>query len=85
MFVPYLTYILTVIVFILLLRFVFKFTLKRIFKFVINIIVGGLILFLVNYIPGINITLDVIKSIVVGILGVPGVIIVIIYYFLIEK
>ena len=82
---PYLGYILVAIVVILILKLIFKLGPKQIIKCAINIIIGGLILFLINYIPGINIHIDIFKSITVAFLGVIGVVIVVIYYFLIER
>lgn len=59
---------------------------KLIVKLVINGLVGGLIIFLVNLIGanfGFIIDLNWITAIIVGILGVPGVVIVAILQFLI--
>jgi len=82
---PYLVYLITWFAFVSILFFILKLKIKLIFKFIINILLGGAILFLINYIPGVNITLDIFKSIVVGVFGIPGAIVVIVYYFLIEK
>ena len=81
----YLGYILVAIAVILALKLVFKLGAKQIIKCAINIVVGGLILFLINYIPTINIPIDIFKSITVAFLGVIGVVIVVIYYFLVER
>lgn len=59
---------------------------KLIIKLVINGLVGGLIIFLVNLIGanfGFTIDLNWITAIIVGILGVPGVVIVAILQFII--
>ena len=54
---------------------VFKFSIKTFFKLIINTILGGVLIFIINYFGeniGIHIGLNVITSIIVGILGVPG-------------
>ena len=51
---------------------------KKIFKMVINIVVGGLLLVIVNYIGGnfgFTIPINWITALIVGILGVPGLIV----------
>ena len=80
---PYIGYILAAIVVILVLKLIFKLGTKQIIRCAINIVIGGLILFLINYIPGINISIDIFKSITVAFLGVIGVVIVVVYYFMI--
>ena len=82
---PYIGYILAAIVVILVLKLIFKLGTKQIIRCAINIVIGGLILFLINYIPGINISIDIFKSITVAFLGVIGVVIVVVYYFMIER
>ena len=82
---PILSYLLAAFLVFIVLKFVFKFGISKIIKFLINTLIGGVILYLINYIPGINIPIDIFKSIVVGIFGVVGVVIVLIYYFLIER
>lgn len=81
----YLAYILAVLVVLLSIKFIFKAGIKTIIKLLINALVGGVVLFLINYIPGINITIDIFKSLIVGIFGVPGVIFILIYYFIMER
>lgn len=59
---------------------------KKIIKMVINIVLGGLLLILVNYIGanfGFKIPLNWITALVVGILGIPGLIILAILQFII--
>ena len=54
---------------------VFIVPIKKIFKLVINSILGGLTIFLINLIGGIwgfHIGLNIITSIFVGLLGIPG-------------
>lgn len=74
----YLTIILTAIVVLLLAKFVFHVNLKRIIELVINILLGIVVLWLINKFGGslgISIPINIITGLVVGILGLPGVII----------
>jgi len=73
-----LIYIGIAIIFLLVLK-LFRIKWKFIFGLLINILIGGLLLYLVNYIPGINLELNVINALIVGILGVPGVILLIVF------
>lgn len=60
---------------------IFIVPIKTILKFVINSVIGGLIIYLINIVGGVwgfHIGLNVITSIFVGILGIPGAILVII-------
>ncbi|MBO5453646.1 MAG: pro-sigmaK processing inhibitor BofA family protein [Clostridia bacterium] len=55
---------------------VFYTPLKVVFKLCVNTLAGGFILILINFIGkfvGINIGMNVLTSLVVGILGIPGV------------
>ena len=74
----YLTIILTAIVVLLLAKFVFHVNLKRIIELVINVLLGILVLWLINRFGGslgINIPVNIITGLVLGVLGLPGVII----------
>lgn len=74
----YLTIILTAIVVLLLAKFVFHVSLKRIIELVINILLGIVVLWLINKFGGslgISIPINIITGLVVGVLGLPGVII----------
>lgn len=74
----YLTIILTAIVVLLLAKFVFHVNLKRIIELVINILLGIVVLWLINKFGGslgISIPINIITGLVVGVLGLPGVII----------
>lgn len=74
----YLTIILTAIVVLLLAKFVFHVNLKRIIELIINILLGIIVLWLINKFGGslgISIPVNIITALVVGILGLPGVII----------
>ena len=80
-FYPLISYALVAIILILLLK-LFHFKVKTIITVLINIIAGGLVLFLINYIiPGINIQIDILKSLIVGVFGLPGVIVILILHF----
>ena len=82
---PYLSYIFVGLLVIVLLRLIFKFKIKTIVTLILNVLIGGIILYLINYIPGIDITIDIFKSIIVGSFGVPGVIFILIYHFFVER
>lgn len=59
---------------------IFIIPLKTIFKFILNSIIGGIIIFIINFIVGFfnfHIGLNIITSIFVGILGIPGAVVVI--------
>ena len=74
----YLTIILTAIVVILLAKFVFHVSLKRIVELIINVLLGILVLWLINKFGGslgISIPINIVTGLVVGLLGLPGVII----------
>lgn len=64
---------------------IFLFPIKKILKLVINTIVGGAIIYIINLIGanfGFHIGLNVITSLVVGILGIPGAILLLILQFI---
>jgi len=74
----YLTIIITAIVILLLAKFVFHVNLKRIIELIINVLLGIIVLWLINRFGGslgINIPVNIITGLVVGVLGLPGVII----------
>ncbi len=75
-----LIYLGVAIVFLVILK-IFKIKWKFIISLLINILVGGIVLFLVNYIPGVTLEINALNALFVGILGVPAVIILLIYYF----
>ena len=79
-FYPIISYLLVGLILILLLK-LFHFKVKTIVTILINIIVGGLVLFLINYIPGVNIAIDIWKSLAVGVFGLPAVIIILVLHF----
>lgn len=60
---------------------IFLFPIKKIIKLVFNTIIGGAIIYIINLIGasfGFHIGLNIITSLVVGILGIPGAILLII-------
>ena len=77
---PYLAYIMVALIVLLLLK-LFHFKAKTILKMLINILIGGVILFFINSIPGVNVELDIWKSLAVGIFGIPAVIVILVIYF----
>ena len=74
----YLTIVLVALVVLLLAKFVLHVDMKRLIELIINILLGILIMWLINKFGGslgISIPINFITALVVGILGVPGVII----------
>ena len=74
----YLTMIITAIVVLLIAKFLLHVNVRRLIELVINIVLGIIILWLLNRFGGslgISIPINIITALVVGILGVPGVII----------
>ncbi|MBR7042453.1 MAG: pro-sigmaK processing inhibitor BofA family protein [Bacilli bacterium] len=74
----YLTMVLVAVIVLLLAKFVLNLNLRRIIELAINIVLGILVLWLLNKFGGslgISIPINVITAIVVGVLGIPGVII----------
>ncbi len=60
---------------------IFLFPIKKILKLVFNTIIGGAIIYIINLIGasfGFHIGLNIVTSLVVGILGIPGAILLII-------
>ncbi len=60
---------------------IFLFPIKKILKLVFNTIIGGAIIYIINLIGasfGFHIGLNIITSLVVGILGIPGAILLVI-------
>ena len=74
----YLTIILAAAVVLLLAKFVLRVNTKRLVELIINILLGIVVLWLINKFGGslgISIPINIITGLVVGILGLPGVII----------
>lgn len=69
------------IVLILVLGKLFLWPLKMIFKLAVNSIAGGLVILVINFIGanfGVMIPLNIINALVVGVLGIPGAILLLI-------
>ena len=65
---------------------IFLFPIKLLFKLILNTIIGGAIIYIINLIGanfGFHIGLNITTSLVVGILGIPGAILLIILQFFI--
>jgi len=77
---PYISYVVVFLVILLILK-LFHIKAKTIIKILINILVGGLVLFCINLIPGVSIGIDVFKSLAVGIFGIPAVIVILVLHF----
>ena len=71
--------VLTVLVIVLS---IFKVSFKIILKLVINSLVGGIILYLINFIPSISLPITWYNALAVGVFGIPAVIIILIVYFI---
>lgn len=74
----YLTMLLVAIVVLVVAKFVLNLTPRRLIELVINILLGIVIIWLINRFGGslgISIPLNFITALIVGVLGVPGVII----------
>lgn len=71
----YLYMILIAAVVILIAKFLLKLDVKRIIGLIINAVVGFIVIWLINFTGIINIPLNIVTALVVGILGLPGVII----------
>lgn len=67
-----------IIVLIFLVGKVFLWPLKFVLKLVISSLIGGIIIFLINAIGLLIIPLNILTAVIVGVLGVPGVILLII-------
>lgn len=74
---------LIVIIVVLILAKLLKFTVKTIFKILINFIIGLIAVFLLNLIPSVAIPLNWWSGIILGILGLPGAIVLLIISFII--
>lgn len=82
----YLYIILVAVVLMLVLKYVFNVSYKTLGELVLNVLIGLLILWLVNKFGGSigipNIPINFLTALVVGIFGLPGVIVlVLLYYF----
>lgn len=76
-----LAYLIIAVVLVVILKLI-KVKWKVVISLLINTLIGGIVLFLVNYIPFINLEINVINSLFVGVLGVLGVILLLVYNFI---
>ena len=60
----------------------FKVSIKWVLRFVINAAIGIAALYLLNFIPGVNVPLNWITTVATGIFGIPAVIVILIISFL---
>ena len=70
----------TCIIFVLIFGKILLFPMKKIFKFILNTFLGGLAIWIINIIGtsfDFHIGLNIVTSIIVGLLGVPGAILLI--------
>lgn len=77
----YIKIIIIAAIVLLLAKFILNLDIKRIIELIVNILLGILVLWLVNKFGGslgISIPINIITGLVVGILGLPGVIILIV-------
>ena len=75
-----LTYIFAIVILFAVLKII-GLSMKIIIKFIFNALIGGIVLSVINLF-GANITITWLSAAIVGFLGVPGVIIVLIMHFL---
>ena len=68
--------ILGVIMILWLVLKLFKVSFKVIWKLLINALIGGVVLYLLNLIPGISMPINWLTTILTGIFGVPAVIVI---------
>lgn len=79
--VPILTFLGAMIVLFIVLK-VISLPIKIIVKLLINALIGGVVLFLINLTGLITLKITWITALIVGLLGIPGVLIVIVLHFL---
>jgi inhibitor of the pro-sigma K processing machinery len=70
------------IIVILIAKFLFHAKGKELIGIIVNAIVGFIVIWLINYTGLISIPLNIVTSLVVGILGIPGVVILILLVLL---
>ena len=81
----YLYIVLFAAILLLVLKFVFNVSLKTIGELILNIVIGIIVLWLVNKFCGAlgipNIPINIITALVVGVFGLPGVIVLILLFY----
>ena len=71
----YLTMIIVAVLVILIAKFLLHLDLKKIISLIINAVIGFIVIWIINYTGLISIPLNIWTALTVGILGLPGVII----------
>ena len=69
---------LAVVALIMIFLRIFHVGVKIIVRLLINALVGGLILFLINLIPGIDLPINIFTAVMTGIFGIPAVLVILI-------
>lgn len=54
----------------------FKVSFKIIWKLLVNALIGGLVLFVLNFIPGVNMPINWLTTILTGLFGMPAVLVI---------
>ena len=54
----------------------FKVSFKIIWKLLVNALIGGLVVFVLNFIPGVNMPINWLTTILTGLFGVPAVLVI---------
>ena len=54
----------------------FRVSFKIIWKLLVNALIGGLVLFVLNFIPGVNMPINWLTTILTGLFGVPAVLVI---------
>ena len=73
---------LAIIAIVVILFKIFKASVKLIVSILVNLVVGGLLLLILNLLPGVNMEVNFLTAILTGIFGVPVVIILLIIQLL---
>ncbi len=60
----------------------FKVSFKIIWKLIVNALVGGIVLWLLNLIPGVDMPINWLTTILTGLFGIPAVIVIFIVSFI---
>ena len=75
-----LTFIIAIVVVLAIAKFIFHVGLKVIFGLIINAVVGFVVLWLINLTGLLTIPINIVTCLVTGILGIPGIILLIILH-----
>ena len=74
----YLKIVLVALVVVLIAKFLFHLDLKKVIGLAVNAVIGLIVLWIINYTGLVSIPINIITFLVVGILGVPGTVLLII-------